>query len=188
VFETWVHPFAEQSGAGNADQFRARFEEILHQTTAGEKVMILRDYHAENLLWLPDRNGVARVGLLDFQDAMIAHPAYDLVSLLQDVRRDVTPAVELAMVERYIKRTGQYDHTFRTAYAVLGVQRNLRILAVFARLASKLGKPYYASLIHRPWAHIMRGLEHPTLAPIASMLIDTLAPPTPANLQKLVQA
>lgn len=185
VFETWVQTVAGPGDQTISDNIRARFQDLLHQTTGDAKVMILRDYHAENLLWLPDRAGVARVGLLDFQDAMLAHPAYDLVSLLQDVRRDVPTTIEQAMIARYIARTGQDDHRFRTAYAVLGVQRNLRILAVFARLASTLGKPFYASLIPRAYAHLTRGLEHPALAPIADTLIDALPRPTAANLQKL---
>lgn len=186
VFKTWVQPLSEQNNPDITANFTANFEDLLRQTTSGPQVMILRDYHAENLLWLPDRSGVARVGLLDFQDAMLAHPAYDLVSLLQDVRRDVPPTLEQAMVAHYIDRTGQNDHAFRTAYAVLGVQRNLRILAVFARLSSSLGKPVYATLIPRTWAHLMRGLEHPALASIADILIDALPHPTPTNLQKMV--
>jgi len=186
VFDTWVAAITGTNDTGVSEVFRARFQDLLFEATQGEPVMILRDYHAENLIWLPDRSGVARVGLLDFQDAMLAHPAYDLVSLLQDVRRDVPAAVEQAMVDRYLTHSGQDDHDFRTAYVVLGVQRNLRILAVFARLASTYGKPFYANLIPRTWAHLMRGLEHPALAPIASTLNETLPRPTASNLQKLV--
>ena len=185
VFETWVKTTAGPFDTGISNGFCSRFQELLHQTTLGDQVMILRDYHAENLLWLPQRVGVARVGLLDFQDAMLAHPAYDLVSLLQDVRRDVPSDIEQAMITHYIEQTGQDESGFRTAYAVLGVQRNLRILAVFARLASDLGKPFYATLIPRTFAHLMRGLEHPSLAPVAPILTDILPRPTAANLQKL---
>jgi len=185
VFDTWVRPISGPCTTGLCEQFHARFLDILQQTVQGDPVMILRDYHAENLLWLPDRKGLARVGLLDFQDAMLAHPAYDLVSLLQDVRRDVTASVEQTMITHYIDQTGQPDHEFRTAYAVLGVQRNLRIFAVFARLASTMGKPFYATMMSRPWAHLMRGLTHPALSPIAQLLKDTLPRPTATNLQKL---
>jgi N-acetylmuramate 1-kinase len=185
VFDAWVRPISGPCKPDLPARFRDRFQELLELSIQGDPVMILRDYHAENLLWLPQRSGLARVGLLDFQDAMLAHPAYDLVSLLQDVRRDVSGHIEQVMIARYIEKTGQTDHDFRAAYAVLGVQRNLRILAVFARLSNALGKPYYATLIHRPWAHIMRGLGHPALSPIAAMLRDALPHPTPANLQKL---
>ncbi len=185
VFETWVQALSGPT-PGDAARFTTEFRALLDQKTQGDPVMILRDFHAENLLWLPDRIGVARVGLLDFQDAMLAHPAYDLVSLLQDVRRDVPAKLEQEMITYYISQTGQNDAAFRDAYAVLGVQRNLRILAVFARLASTLGKPRYAQLIPRTWGHLMRGLEHPPLAPVAASLTDILPHPTKANLQKLV--
>ena len=188
VFDTWVGTVAGQADNGLAADFRARLRDLLRQATGGARVMILRDYHAENLLWLPQRTGVARVGLLDFQDAMLAHPAYDLVSLLQDVRRDVPRAIEQAMIARYVARTGQDEPCYRAAYAVLGVQRNLRILAVFARLADRLGKPFYASLMPRTWAHVMHGLDHPALEPIAALLIATLPRPTTANLQRLGRA
>ena len=168
------------------ERFRARFEDILAQNLPGQPVLIQRDYHADNLLWLPDRQGVARVGLLDFQDAMSGHCAYDLVSLLQDVRRDVSPRVEAAMIARYVEATGADDHAFRTAYAVLGTQRNLRILGVFARLGTDYGKPRYVGLIPKVWAVLLPNLEHPVLAPIAEMLLRELPPPTPDNLQKLV--
>lgn len=187
VFETWVKIAAGPSDPGLSDAFRVRFRALLEQTTYGKRVMILRDYHAENLLWLPDRSGAARVGLLDFQDAMLAHPAYDLVSLLQDVRRDVPVTIEEEMIARYIQQTGQDDHRFRVAYAVLGTQRALRILAVFARLAHTLHKPFYATLIPRTWANLTRGLNHPALASIAPMLMETLPPPTTANLQTLTR-
>jgi len=188
VFETWAQTISGPCASGVVDEFRARLAELLHRTTQGDPVMILRDYHAENLLWLPERPGVARVGLIDFQDAMLAHPGYDLVSLLQDVRRDVPSNVEAAMIAHFIHRSGVQDARFRTAYAVLGVQRNLRILAVFARLVTDLGKPHYARLIPRTWGHVMRGLSHPALSSIAPLLIETLPEPTPANLRKLTPA
>ncbi|MFW8633923.1 aminoglycoside phosphotransferase family protein [Cribrihabitans pelagius] len=175
-------------GSADADlqaRFENSFEDILRETVTGDPVLVQRDYHAENLLWLPQRAGVARVGLLDFQDARSGHPAYDLVSLLQDARRDVTPAVEMQMIERYLAATRTDETGFRTAYEVLGVQRNLRILGVFARLSLDYGKPHYIGLIPRVWAHFIRGLEHPALAPVAALLRDNLPEPTPENLNKL---
>ena len=168
-------------------RFEHRFSDILHQETSGTKVVVLRDYHAENLIWLPERSGVQRVGLLDFQTAMLAHPAYDLVSLLQDVRRDVAPGTEMRMVNRYIASTGANDHDFRTAYAVLGAQRNLRILGVFARLATEYNKPSYIELIPATWTHLMRDIEHPSLVGVADLLRNALPAPTPENLDKLRQ-
>jgi len=161
---------------------------LLAQHAADATVVIQRDYHAENLLWLPDRDGVARVGLLDFQDAMLGHPAYDLVSLLQDARRDVPAEIELSMTRRFIDRSGVDEHGFRTAYAVLGVQRNLRILGVFARLSLDYGKPHYVDLIPRVWAHLRRGVDHPAMAPVADLLLQTLPLPTADNLNRLKRA
>ncbi|MAY86285.1 MAG: aminoglycoside phosphotransferase [Pseudooceanicola sp.] len=167
-------------------RFADRFQDILKQTTTGAPpVLVQRDYHADNLLWLPDRDGVARVGLLDFQDAMLGHPAYDLVSLLQDVRRDVSPAVEARNITHYIEQTGCDDHAFRTAYAALGAQRNLRILGVFGRLGHDYGKPQYVDMIPKVWDLLMADLEHPVLAPVADLLRDALPTPTPDALTGL---
>ncbi|MCR9127369.1 MAG: phosphotransferase [Rhodobacteraceae bacterium] len=165
--------------------FTDRFAAILQQAAAPAGVLIQRDYHAENLLWLPEREGVARVGLLDFQDAMQGHPAYDLVSLLQDARRDVPAQIETEMIERYITATRMDPGAFRTAYAVLGVQRNLRILGVFARLCTDYGKPHYVDLIPRVWRHVTRGLSDPALAPVADLLSDALPPPCPETLSRI---
>ncbi|MEX0302568.1 MAG: aminoglycoside phosphotransferase family protein [Leisingera sp.] len=166
-------------------RFEDQFEDILRETIKGDPVLVQRDYHAENLLWLPDREGVARVGLLDFQDARSGHPAYDLVSLLQDARRDVPAGIEMQMIDRYIATAGADESGFRTAYTVLGVQRNLRILGVFARLSLEYGKPHYVDLIPRVWDHFIRGLEHPALAPVAGLLRDSLPAPSPDNMDKL---
>lgn len=170
---------------GTIARFVARFEEILRQTIIGDAVLVQRDYHAENLLWLPTRDGVARVGLLDFQAARAGHRAYDLVSLLQDARRDVPEQVEEAMIDRYVSMTGVDDAEFRAAYTVLGVQRNLRILGVFARLSLEYGKPQYVNLIPRVWGHMIRGLHHPALAPVADMIRDNMPAPTPETLDRL---
>ncbi len=171
---------------GTRAEFAARFRRLLDQTATPERpVLIQRDYHAENLLWLPDRSGPARVGLLDFQDAMLGHPAYDLVSLLQDARRDVPPAIEAAMIDRFLAQTGADRAAFLPAYSVLGAQRNLRILGVFARLGLEHGKPHYVDLIPRVWGLLQRDLDHPALAPVAGLLRAALPEPTPDNLQRL---
>lgn len=168
-----------------AQAFRAAFAPVLERHAAEATVLIQRDYHAENLLWLPDRKGSARVGLLDFQDAMVGHRAYDLVSVLQDARRDVPPAIEEAMIARYIAATQVDPDAFRAAYAVLGVQRNLRILGVFGRLCLVNGKAHYVDFIPRVWGFILRNLEHPALAPVAGLLTGSLPEPTPAILKGL---
>ncbi|MCE8507275.1 phosphotransferase [Ruegeria pomeroyi] len=185
AFDHYVSGITGADTTEMRDRFIDRFGGVLHRTIQGPKVMILRDYHAENLLWLPDRAGMARVGLLDFQDAVVGHPAYDLVSLLQDIRRDVPARIEMRMIDRFITETGADDHEFRTAYAVLGVQRNLRILGVFARLSREMGKTRYLALMAAVWRHVMRDLEHPAMASIADFLRETLPPPSPENLARL---
>lgn len=175
-------------GAVNAREkatFAAAFRACLAPLDAVPPVLIQRDYHAENLIWLPDRVGVRRVGLLDYQDAMLGHPAYDLVSIAQDARRDVHPDTAEAMITRYLDASDTDSDTFRSAYAILGAQRNLRILGVFARLSMHYGKPHYVDLIPRVWGHIQTNLSHPSLAAIKPLIDATLPLPTPALLQRL---
>ena len=181
----WYLPATGDADPAAREQFHAAMLSALSHHADTADVLIQRDYHAQNLLWLPDRTGVARVGLLDFQDAMLGHRAYDLVSLLQDARRDVPPAIEDAMIGHYIAETHADPETFRTAYAVLGAQRNLRILGVFARLCLRDGKAHYVDLIPRVWNHLMRDLEHPALTDVGQIVQNTLPPPTPAILQKV---
>lgn len=166
-------------------QFAKAFEPLLAQLTDGAGVLVQRDYHAENLLWLADRRGIARVGMLDFQDAMLGHPAYDLVSILQDARRDVPPGLEDLMIRRYLSQTHADPGTFRAAYAALGAQRNLRILGVFAKLSLDMGKAHYVDLIPRVWDLLQRDLDHPALKAIAKMVRTTLPQPTATNLERL---
>src|SRR6056297_4152691 len=168
---------------------RRDFAQAMQSTLEGlhgaSDVLIQRDYHAENLLWLPGRRGAARVGLLDFQDAMLGHRAYDLVSLLQDARRDVPVAVQDSMLTRYIERNGMDSAAFRTAYHVLGAQRNLRILGVFTRLCVRDGKAHYVDLIPRVWGHLIRDLAHPALSEVAGIIHAHLPAPDSAILHKV---
>lgn len=127
-----------------------------------------RDYHASNLLWLPERDDVENVGLLDFQDALWGDPAYDLVSLLEDARRDVTPELADAMLARYLRQTGEDERAFRTRYALLGAQRNCKILGIFVRLMARDGKPHYLPHLPRVWRYLAHDLQHPALAPLAA--------------------
>jgi len=156
---------------------------LIRRYADGPRVLILRDYHAENLLWLPERQGLARVGLLDFQLAQMGQPGYDLVSLLQDARRDVPQVQEAAMVTRFAKATGQPD--FAVSYAVLGAQRALRILGIFARLCLVGGKAQYVGLIPRVWQQLRRNLAHPALAPLADICAALLPEPTPETLERI---
>ena len=129
----------------------------------GATVFTHRDYHAENLLWLPEREGAARVGLLDFQDAVRGHPAWDLIHLLQDARRDVAPEIETAMIARYLAARPALDaDRFRADYAALGALNAARILGpVFARQIVLFGREKYRAFLPRTWRALERNLDHP---------------------------
>ncbi|CUH51448.1 aminoglycoside phosphotransferase family protein [Shimia marina] len=167
------------------EQIKQAFESLFTAQLPPPDVLILRDFHAENLLWLPAREGVARVGLLDFQDALIGHRAYDLVSMLQDARRDVAPSVEAEVKAHFIALPDATEDDFNTAYHLLGAQRNLRILGIFARLCMQMGKAQYVDLIPRVHGHVLHNLRHPALAPVAPLLIEILPDPTPEFLKTL---
>ena len=137
-------------------------------------VTVLRDYHAENIM-LIDGTASHGLGLLDFQDALAGHPAYDLVSLLQDARRDVPPALEAAMLDHY-RAIANPPADFDTAYAVLGAQRNAKIIGIFTRLWKRDGKPRYLSYLPRMWDLLERDLAHPALTPVAEWFAANIPP------------
>ena len=152
---------------------------------SNDRCLALRDFHCDNLIWLDNRAGMARVGLLDFQDAVITHPAYDLASLLKDARRDLGDTVEETGLSHYIAKTGVNDARFRFEYALVGVQRNLRILGVFARLSTVFDKPQYIDFIPRVWRHLWRDLSHPELVELKNQLALILPEPTEDFLRDL---
>lgn len=144
--------------------YRAAWDEVLTPMLPRQQpgVTVLRDYHAENIMLLAD----GAQGIIDFQDALVGHPAYDLVSLLQDARRDVAPALERRMLDHYLSRVDAGPN-FEADYARLGAQRNAKIVGIFARLHRRDGKPRYLSFIPRVWEALERDLRHPALAPVA---------------------
>ncbi|MBH1944188.1 phosphotransferase [Erythrobacter sp. YJ-T3-07] len=152
----------------DSDGFDAAWREVLAPLAANQQpgVTVLRDYHAENIMLLAPDSGAGSQGVIDFQDALVGHPAYDLVSLLQDARRDVTPELEARMLARYRECTDCGDE-FDADYARLGAQRNTKIVGIFARLNERDGKPRYLALIPRVWEALERDLAHPALAPVA---------------------
>jgi len=178
-----LETYAPAPAAARAD-LAACVAEACARLAPGTPVLMLRDLHAENLIWLPGRAGVARVGLLDFQDAMAGHPAYDLVSLLRDARRDVPEEVVAATTARYLAATGEDAEAFAAAAAALGALRQLRILGVFARLA-RAGKPGYLRHMPRVWHHLQRDLARPELSGLAALVARLVPPPTPARLEAL---
>lgn len=157
--------------------YHAAWEAVLTPVMAAleKPVTVLRDYHAENIMLISGGIGATRYGLLDFQDALTGHPAYDLVSMLEDARRDVTPSVERAMLDHYTSITGAGPE-FETTYWVLGAQRNTRILGVFSRLWKRDDKPRYRSFQPRMWGLLERDLEHGALAPLKDWF-DANVPP-----------
>lgn len=178
---------AAVGSVGDRAGFRGALEAAISAHADGPRVMILRDYHAENLLWLPDRTGVARVGVLDFQLAQLGQPGYDLVSLLQDARREVSRETEAAMIRRFKDKTGA-DAGFEAAYAVLGAQRALRILGIFTRLCLVAGKPGYLRLMPRVWGQLQRNLAHPANADLARICTALLPEPKPEILSLIGDA
>ncbi|WP_432448504.1 aminoglycoside phosphotransferase family protein [Aliiroseovarius marinus] len=145
----------------------------------------LRDYHAENLIWLPTRKKLARVGLLDYQDAVRTHRLYDLVSLIRDARRDVPDALATHLIHRFADKISMTREEAERQVAIIAVQRNLRILGVFARLSLRDGKAGYTDLLPRVWRHLQHDLSHPALAGFSETL-SSLPAPTPSHLATLV--
>lgn len=171
----WFFPVA--GGAACSDEarkaYRAAWSKTLDGLSALPPVLTLRDYHAENLMWLPDRKGVARVGLLDFQDALAGPPAYDLISLLEDARRDVSPTLANAMIAHYVALRRDQDRSFdemalRQDAAILAAQRNAKIIGIFARLWRRDGKPRYLSFLPRMWRYMAADLAHPAMNELRS--------------------
>jgi tRNA threonylcarbamoyl adenosine modification protein YjeE len=155
------------------DNYFSLWRDALLPVVTGRTTWVLRDFHSPNLLWLPAREGTARIGLLDFQDALMGSPAYDLASLLQDARIDVPELMEIALLSRYTRARLSADPNFDAigfarAYATLAAQRASKILGIFARLERRDGKPQYLRHLPRVWAYLQRSLAHPGLAPLNS--------------------
>jgi aminoglycoside/choline kinase family phosphotransferase len=157
--------------------YLARWREVLPRAALPAPTLVLRDYHVDNLMLLPGRPAVQGCGLLDFQDAVCGPPSYDLVSLLEDARRDVPPALRAAMTERYLAGFPGLDReTFRRSAAILAAQRNCKIIGIFTRLWRRDGKPGYLAHIPRVWRLIEDELHEPALSPIADWLAHRLPP------------
>jgi hypothetical protein len=163
------------AGAAVTSGARATLINLWRQTLIeianGPTTWTLRDYHSPNLLWLPERDGLARIGLLDFQDCVLGHPAYDVVSLGQDARVAVTDELELKLLGHYarLRRSASPDFDvagFTKAYAILGAQRATKVLGIFARLDRRDGKPQYLAHIPRVENYLRKSLRHPALAEI----------------------
>lgn len=175
-------------GVELADNLRAEFvvmwRDLLAKPAATARTWVLRDFHSPNLIWLGERADIARVGIIDFQDAVFGAAAYDLVSLLQDARIDVPEQLELALLTRYIKARRASDESFDAAefaelYAIMSAQRNTRLLGTFARLNRRDGKPQYLRHQPRIWTYLSRSLAHPMLAQARAWYSANVPPPVP---------
>ena len=173
LFTSWYAPALELEV--DEDSYFAVWQEAwadVLRIVESNPVLVLRDYHADNLMVLPGRRDL---GLLDFQDALSGHPAYDLVSLLQDARRDVATELEEAMIARYLTAANVAGpETFRAHYEVLGAQRNTKILGIFTRLWKRDAKSHYLPLQPRVWSYLERNLAHPALAPVRAWFDDNV--------------
>jgi aminoglycoside/choline kinase family phosphotransferase len=159
------------------EDYLAIWRQVLPHATRAAPTLVLRDYHVDNLLLLPERQGVAACGLLDFQDAVLGAGSYDLVSLLEDARRDVDPVLVGTMLERYLAAFPKLSRdAFIASYAVLGAQRNCKIVGIFTRLLVRDGKPNYLKHIPRVWRLIEQDVRHPALAPVADWLARHIPP------------
>lgn len=185
----WLWPFATGSAmpADLRSNYTRLWGALIGELQTLPRGWTLRDFHSPNLIWRPGESGLARVGVIDFQDAMQGPMAYDVVSLFEDARVDVPPALETTLIEDYCRKASAIDATFDEqafgfAYAALGAQRNTKILGIFARLAQRDGKPHYIAHMPRIWGYLGRCLQHPRLADIKAFYdahIFTLSkPPT----------
>ncbi|MEJ0025116.1 MAG: phosphotransferase [Rhizomicrobium sp.] len=167
----WFFPLAlgRTARADEVDEHRVLWRKALNQTRKAAPVFIHRDYHAQNLLWLPARDGVARVGLIDFQDAVAGSRAQDLMHLVEDARRDVSPELAAATKAHYLRAMAEHGvaldaERFGAEMAIIAAQRNARIVGVFSRLYKRDGKARYLAFLPRVWGYLNGDLEHPALA------------------------
>jgi len=171
----WYRPLA----GGLREEYLALWRAVLPDAVVASPTLVLRDYHVDNLMLLPDRPGVRGCGLLDFQDAVTGQPSYDLVSLLEDARRDVPASLRQAMTERYLAAFPALDRVaFLRSAAILSAQRNCKILGIFTRLRKRDGKRQYIAHIPRVWRLLEADLRHPALGPVARWLDRHLPPET----------
>jgi aminoglycoside/choline kinase family phosphotransferase len=179
----WYLPYLQAPArASEHAAFASLWREALAPVLDAPITWVLRDYHSPNLLWLNDRADTARVGVLDFQDAVIGPAAYDVASLLQDVRVDVPESLEVALLSRYVRGRLASEESFDAAsfaklYATLAAQRATKILGIFARLDRRDGKPQYLRHIPRIWGYLQRSLAHPALAPLKAWYATNVPPP-----------
>jgi hypothetical protein len=179
----WYLPYrGAPPTAAERESYLALWREALAPVLDMRPTWVLRDFHSPNLLWLPDRAGIARIGLLDFQDALMGPAAYDLASLLQDARVDVPDEMEIELLGRYVRARRDAEPDFDIAdfvrlYSTLAAQRASKILGIFARLDRRDGKPQYLRHLPRVWNYLRRSLAHAALSPLEAWYQVNVPPP-----------
>ncbi len=184
----WWWPATLGSAAPDAarQDFAAALADMLRPLAPAVPVFVHRDFFAGNLIWLPDRDGVRRVGVLDFQSAAIGHPAYDLASLIEDARRDTTAGLAERATARFLAARPELDPAgFRAALAICAAQRHMRVAGQWVRLARRDGKPHYLAHGPRTWSLLGRALRHPAAAPLAAAFDRWIPPALRANPPEL---
>lgn len=179
IFTDWYVPtlFNETVSKKSLEEYEIIYRHLFQYVRLIPETNVLKDYHSENLMWLDDRNSINKVGLLDFQSAMVGSPIYDIVSLLEDARRDVSQDLTQAMINRYLEARPEISRkNFLATYAILSAHRNLRIVGVFARKATRDGNSNYLKYLPRVWGYIEKNLRHPLLVPFKSWLDKVISP------------
>lgn len=167
------------------DEYIALWNDVLSRRQNLPEVVVLRDYHSPNLMWLPEREGIQKVGLLDFQDAVLGSPAYDLVSLLADARRDVTPDIVEPLLQHYLASQPHIDQDeLLTSYSILGAQRNFKVIGFVTKKLYSENNENYLHLFPRMWRYLEDNLKHPALASIKAWL-DRVVPEEMRDLDTL---
>lgn len=184
LFTDWYLPSQGVTlDESSQSEYEQIWRELLRPILAAPRVLVLRDFHVDNLMVLP-RDGVAGVGLLDFQDAVAGHRLYDLVSLLDDARRVVTVSVVQSEAEYFRQQLGQEPAEFERDFALLSLQRNFKILGIFVRLAVRDGKPHYLEFIPHLWRLVGNRIDHPAAADLKNWLARH-CPPQPATTNQV---
>tara|TARA_B100000674_G_scaffold497157_1_gene529849 strand:+ start:7374 stop:8384 length:1011 start_codon:yes stop_codon:yes gene_type:complete len=185
----WAYPAF--TGLPATEDIRSAYGKIwlklFSHVHTGPKTLVLRDYHVDNLMWLSKRAGIRACGLLDFQDAVAGHPAYDLMSLLEDARRDLGHGVKAKMIERYLSAFPNLDKkNFEIVFSILAAQRHAKVIGIFTRLWKRDGKPAYLIHIPRVWALLEAALENPVLSDLKGWF-DKYLPTTMRSLPEMTQ-
>jgi aminoglycoside/choline kinase family phosphotransferase len=182
----WPATFGFPAPPAAREDFGAALYAMLRMLAEGPRCLVHRDFFAGNLLWLPERTALRRIGILDFQGAALGHPAYDLVSLLQDARRDIPQPLADHAVARYLAARPDLDPAaFRAAYAICAAQRHLRVACQWVRLALRDHRPHYLAHGPRTWRLLNAALCHPAAAPLAAAMDRWIPPDKRANPQGL---